>query len=221
MKKLLVAITLLHPLSAHSVNLQKVHNFYKKVLTGPLEEAKYEIESNLNFINSARDHSGDMLLHVAVSTRKYRRIKALLELGASTEVRNEDMETPLHVAVKEGNLKAVALLLQYNANVHVWEHYEYRTPLHYAVEFNRMGCATMLLDAGASPDAPGFFENKSDYHYSARMLAVDADLAVDAHEGEPQNPMTQLLENYQGASLNWKEALHAAFPAGVEALAQD
>ena len=215
MKKLLISIALLHSLVAYSTDLKRVGNLCDRVLNLPLEEARLEIANNRHFINNARDDNGGMILHAAVCTRKYQRIQALLELGASTEVKNDDMETPLHIAVKEGNQRAVALLLEYNANVHVWEHFEYRTPLHYAVEFNRIQCARMLLDAGASPHAPGLFVNRQqDYHYSAK------DLAVAAYEDEPEKPMRKLLEEYQGVSLNWKDAFNSAFPAGIESLAQ-
>ena len=65
----------------------------------------------------APDESGDTLLHRAVGTGSLDFVRAMLDRKPSLTKVNKDQETPVHVAVRKGMLKAVELFLAADPNV--------------------------------------------------------------------------------------------------------
>lgn len=67
--------------------------------------------------------------------------------------------TPLHVAVENGQVASVQMLLSLGANCHVQDSVEGMTPLHLAVMIDRaeaLDCAQLLLKSGAEVNAARF-----------------------------------------------------------------
>lgn len=72
-----------------------------------------------------------------------------LKAGHPTNVYDYLLLTPLHIAAMRGNVRAVKLLLEYNANVNIFD-IEKNRPLHLAVMYNHVQVAQILLDHGAT-----------------------------------------------------------------------
>ena len=83
------------------------------------------------------------------SRRRLRVARALIAGGADPNAANEYGSTPLHTAVRHGNLPAVELLLEHGADPNA-KNGGGVTPLHVAVETELV---TVLLAAGADPNA--------------------------------------------------------------------
>ena len=79
----------------------------------------------------------------------------LLALGVDVDANEDGDFTPLLVAVQEGQVEAVELLLQAGSKVNFVCEKKLRkgaTPLIYAAQSGRTRCMQLLLDAGAEVD---------------------------------------------------------------------
>ncbi len=74
--------------------------------------------------------------------------KLLARNSRLVSIRDQDQRTPLHLAVMEGQVRTVELLLAKGASVRTGEEAGY-TPLHYAAQYGRPEIAALLLDRGA------------------------------------------------------------------------
>ncbi len=81
-------------------------------------------------------------------TRHSTIVKLLLAAGANKDAVNEDNQTPLYIAAKEGHTSIVKELLASNVNVNIHDDFG-QTPLFMAVWNNRRTITALLLDAGA------------------------------------------------------------------------
>ncbi len=102
------------------------------------------------------------LLHDAVAKNLRRVVEALLDSGASpmTALRDSRDGTPLHVAVRTGNVDMAKLLLDRGADVNMTiantsepqddDHHMSLTPLLMAAQDNNLEMATLLLNHGAN-----------------------------------------------------------------------
>jgi len=72
----------------------------------------------------------------------------LLKRGADPGVRDNDGQTPLHVASREGNLSVAQQLLKFDADVNSHDH-QGRTPFQIAVEGGHDKVQKLLLEHGA------------------------------------------------------------------------
>ncbi|KAL0053789.1 hypothetical protein WJX82_010789 [Trebouxia sp. C0006] len=104
---------------------------------------------------SAKNQRGQCVLHVASGYGYPQMVKALLQFNAHADCRDEDGQTPLHMAASgrldgdlEGRLACIALLLSYKANMELPDKVG-KAPLHVAAETGNLESLIRLLDAGA------------------------------------------------------------------------
>ncbi|XP_049796940.1 poly [ADP-ribose] polymerase tankyrase-1-like isoform X1 [Schistocerca nitens] len=119
----------------------------------------------------ARDNNGYTVLHLAVmnagaeSARRGRAntyaqvaaytgaetVKCLLDAGASANVKDKSLQTPLHAAAYRGDVKIMWTLLTASARVDVKDRWG-KTPLHWAAATDNIEAVRALLLAGANKD---------------------------------------------------------------------
>lgn len=94
-------------------------------------------------------------------------IKKLIEHDkAIVDVKSWSFETPLHIAVRTGNIKAARTLLACNANVH--EASFMNTPLHSAAHRDDRESVMMLLENGADPHETNLFQQTPEQEAEAK-----------------------------------------------------
>ena len=74
--------------------------------------------------------------------------RKLIATNAQVDAQNENGETPLILAAREGNNEFAALLVEHGANVNLADNLQ-RTALYYAGERGYNEIVEMLLTAGA------------------------------------------------------------------------
>ena len=96
----------------------------------------------------------------------------LIRAGASIHTSDNDGLTPLHLAIKAGDLDVIDLLLERGASVSAKDHFDL-SPLYYALRqkdiSNRYWISVQLLDAGAEPLLIGS-DGETPLHYLAPCL---------------------------------------------------
>ena len=86
----------------------------------------------------------------AVKKKCTRAFTTLLKMGANTELRTHNGETPLHRAVRNNNYEAARLLLEHGAKVNARDRKRH-TPLMYAARNANLKMVNLLLGHGADP----------------------------------------------------------------------
>ena len=79
-------------------------------------------------------------------------VRTCLDAGADPNARNEDGDTPLHIAAWNGQTEAIAALLDAGADPNA-RNEDGDTPLHIAAWNGQTEAIAALLDAGADPNA--------------------------------------------------------------------
>ena len=98
-----------------------------------------------------QDSKGRTALACEAAKKKCTRaFTTLLKMGANTELRTHNGETPLHRAVRNNNYEAVRLLLEHGAKVNARDR-KGHTPLMYAARNANLKMVNLLLDHGADP----------------------------------------------------------------------
>jgi len=83
------------------------------------------------------------------------KIKSLIAQNVDLEIKKFDGKTALHVAVREGCIDIVTVLLKHGAEVNIQDNSGY-TPLHYAYIEKNNEIEELLLSKGADIDAAEF-----------------------------------------------------------------
>lgn len=109
---------------------------------------------------NAQDNNGWTPLHQTVDTypvsndRKLDIMRLLLDHGADREARNSDHDTPLRLAVCNGQLAAAKLLVEHGASIHARNKNSWTwTPLHAASCWGYLDIMQLLLEHGADREA--------------------------------------------------------------------
>jgi cytohesin len=98
------------------------------------------------------------------------KVKKCLERGISVEVRDEDGNTPLHVAASRGHLHIAKLLVESGADVNA-RNSEGMTPLHLAALHGHAEVAGLLIESGADVNAKDE-HGKTPLHLAASHVDV-------------------------------------------------
>jgi ankyrin repeat protein len=109
-----------------------------------------------------QDENGFTVLHWASFAHHNNGVKLLLMYQADPNVKNNKKETPLHLAICQGNYKIALDLLKGGADANI-QNQDGRTPLHMCSELtfqllvsikNQSELILALLTAGADPHLP-------------------------------------------------------------------
>ena len=115
-------------------------------------------------------------------------IRCLLELGANPNKSGDGIEIPLIAAAQFNNIEAMSLLVEYNANVHMFN-IGHTSAIHCAACTGSNSCVKFLLEAGVSPD-----------HHEHTTNITPLMIAASVNNGKA---VSLLLE--RGASINFQE----------------
>ena len=153
-------------------------------------------------------------LHRAIQAHDLDSLARLLAAGDDpNELDTKDPQfSPLQAAIDEiefgGDIKAVALLLQHEANSNLWNGHHTTTPLLHALLYGQREAALMLLAAGADPNV--------------KSEEGDTPLALSVKEGDLKMAETLLRAGAaktidDSTGLEWRTALgHAAYRLDLE-----
>uniref|UniRef100_T1JD11 RHD domain-containing protein n=1 Tax=Strigamia maritima TaxID=126957 RepID=T1JD11_STRMM len=123
-----------------------------------------------------RDKRGNNSVHVAVQNCQHDDIAILNELlktpNLNLDVINNGGFTPLHLAVMNRSLKAIAALLNANATIDCRDGTAGRTPLHIAVQNIDIPLVRFLLDEKADPDMK-MFNGRSSLHLAVLIQSEE------------------------------------------------
>lgn len=136
-------------------------------------------------------------------------IDLLIKAGADREARNGHCFSPLGLAARDGNEEGVAALIEHGAQIHVWDSSSLSTPLENAVTYKFLPIAKLLLMAGASREALIVeFADEQGEPWTFEQYV---------QESNTTDEIKELLQNFQGPALPWKEAYrqsHKTFKYG-------
>jgi len=141
------------------------HDPYELMIIPPNKKAEMIMEEcakkgpNLNLINDLillganldwqDEKYGKTSLHWATQYwGNVEIVRMLIDAGADVNLKDNNGDTPLHVAAKYGRVEIVRILINARANLDVQNNHD-ETPVHYAAMNGNPGIARMLIDAGA------------------------------------------------------------------------
>lgn len=81
----------------------------------------------------------------AVKANNKEQVKALLEAKADVNIQNESLETPLHLAVMNGDPDLVEIIAYYN-NPSIMNDIDGKNPLYYAIDKENLSAVEILMD---------------------------------------------------------------------------
>lgn len=116
--------------------------------TGQDEVARQLLNEDKSQIKAATA-TGHTVLHLAIIHEHSELLPIFLQFGADVERPAAGGKTPLYIASNKGDLLAVELLLQHNANVEARNSIDGATALHEACEHGHLKVAQTLLQYGA------------------------------------------------------------------------
>lgn len=132
-------------------NKEKENILYKVVEYGLIEDLKAIIREEDLDINSMLSNQYTLLTY-ATKFKQYDIMKYLIHKGADVNKRDDRLDTPLLIAIRNNDLQAVDLLTQSNANLEKIDVMK-RTPLILAIEKGYDRIADYLIDNGANTKA--------------------------------------------------------------------
>ncbi|KAK6525319.1 hypothetical protein TWF694_005462 [Orbilia ellipsospora] len=141
-------------------------------------------------------------LHVAAYLGLIDLATALIEAKADIEAKdNEDGQTPLAWAAKNGHQVVVQLLIEAGANIDPRDYYN-KTPLLWAAERGHQAAAQLLLEAGADTEAknerqrqtPLLWAAERGYQAVVRLL-IKAGANIETKNDFNQTPLSRAAQN--------------------------
>ena len=132
-------------------NKEKEDILYKVVEYGLIEDLKAIIRDEDLDINNILSNQYTLLTY-ATKFKQYDIMKYLIHKGADVNKRDDRLDTPLLIAIRNNDIQAVDLLTQSNANLEKIDVMK-RTPLILAIEKGYDNIANYLIDNGANTKA--------------------------------------------------------------------
>jgi ankyrin repeat protein len=126
-------------------------------------------------IVNTRDRStGEGALHIVTRKQSDIYLRFLLQRDANPNIQDGEGNSPMMVAVGQGYLEGVQILITYKGNVNL-RNSKGETPLIRAVQLRNLQLVRLLLDSGANPDQVDVIAGMSARDYAkadARMPAA-------------------------------------------------
>ncbi|KAJ9581740.1 hypothetical protein L9F63_003917 [Diploptera punctata] len=130
-------------------------------------------------------------------------VRKMLARGADVNCYNEDMLSPLHIAVERYDTRMVKLFLQQpSINVNIRDSQQ-NTPLHTALDFRHLLLIPILLKKGADVNAKNTLD-RTPLHLAAHyclsnetQLFLDNNAEIDAEDAFGKTPLGLSLLKYQ------------------------
>jgi len=150
-----------HGIHLAGLDSLSIYSFYWDFYTGlenplvwPLLLVPYLLHSFIRLLlHSSAPRTSATSLEQAASEGRVETIKSLIAQGGDINVKNAHGQSPLHLAVKQGNSDVVQVLLENGAEVDAIETDSGCTSLHYAASLGHADLCESLVRYGANPDA--------------------------------------------------------------------
>lgn len=175
-----------------------------------------------------QDANGATPLHLAVASRAQESLSKLIELRADAAIRNNQIETPLHLAAQTGNIAAASSLLDLpEVRRTVNEHRNYGqgfTPLMSAVAANQTAIIEKIVSVGGNVNATdnqnrnSLFIAVENGHVEAAKLLIRLGSDGAKSEGATYNKSSMV---HWINSKNYAEMLLLLHNAGFDLNARD
>ncbi|CAB4432144.1 unnamed protein product [Rhizophagus irregularis] len=149
---------------------------------------EYLLQQGHEDLELSRDFENNTILMIAAKYNSLEILKIYATLfPSSVNMVNKQGQTALIFASKLGNLDAIKLLLEFDADINQTD-FDGNTALHYAAAWNQFQAVTMLIEHGcqfASKNLSGW--TALDYSYSVDMKAHLQECARAYHEETKNN----------------------------------
>lgn len=167
---------------------------------------------NLNSVDTLQQ----TVLHLACWNGQTSIAELLLEQGANTEDRDEELKSPLHLAAQGDLVEITASLLKHGADIEARDR-DSRTAIHLAVVHNNFGVVKLLLERGGNPKT---YDEKhrtplldalahGPSHQNIAKMLVDSGVDVNATDEEQRTTLHLAVESGDLTTLNGVLALKA------------
>jgi ankyrin repeat protein len=103
-----------------------------------------------NNVNEKNAYDRSVLHKAAYYSGSANLLECLIKQGAHVNAQDKGAWTPLHLAAKNGHVKAIQILLENGANLNVKDTKHGWTPLHVAIISKQYEAANLLIRAGSS-----------------------------------------------------------------------
>jgi ankyrin repeat protein len=151
-----------------SAQFSDTYNFLRGVRNRDFEEVRQIVEQPGSTVINVRDRSsGEGALHIVTRERDTQWLLYLLRNHANPNIRDNDGNTPMHIAAQIGYGEAVRWLNVVNADVNA-RNDRGETPLVLAVQQRNAAIVRQLVEAGANPDIADSVVGLSARDYAVR-----------------------------------------------------
>lgn len=173
---------------AAQAQFSDTYNFMRGVRDRDFEAVRNLVEQPSSTVINVRDRSsGEGALHILTRERDSQWLLYLLRQNANPDIRDNDGNTPLHIAAQIGFLEAADWLRIANADLNARNN-RGETALILAVQQRNAAMVRQLIEAGANPDVADSVIGLSARDYAARdsrsgdIVAIIESAQVTAEE---------------------------------------
>ncbi len=180
--------SLLLPVAAQA-QFSDTYNFMRGVRDRDFAAVRDLVEQPSSTVINVRDRStGEAALHILTRERDSQWVLYLLQHDANPNIRDNDGNTPLHIAAQIGFLEAADWLRIVNADLNARNN-RGETPLILAVQQRNAPMVRQLIEAGANPNIADSVIGLSARDYAVRdgrsadiLAIIEAGPAVATEE---------------------------------------
>lgn len=173
------------------------------------------LDDELCYCVNIQNKLGQTLLHLATWLKQYNTIRKLIHAEARIDVQDWQGNSPVHIACRQGDLKAMAALLAQKEHARIYEtkdlnamNYTGMTPMHLATLAQSRDCLWYLKELGADVDIRDGKRGGTPLHYAIEMHNLRLVTFLVFECKADVNPVT-----YDGYS-----PLHTASGYGLDAI---